>query len=234
MLYEQWYLIESYINLRGISWVLANKMPRIIVCIIENNCLIIKSVALRKKVSPLYLPHFSLMSAGIETQRYLFLYLQYMLTEAAPFTVMDALSLTRQEGVGGGSVLSLSGPSSINERHRTVGPCPAAHPPPHSFPPTTCLLAATWLIVPVALHRHYYQIIMIHSVSGCRRVRFSVEDRSRAGRAPRWTDRQREGGKSAIRLHFQGGKKSHHWLNHLYNIGWFQQFHLMRKSTLSL
>lgn len=38
----------------------------------------------------------------------------------------------------------------------------------------------------------------------------------------------------AITLHSRGGEKSHHWLNHLYNIRWFQQFHLMRKSTLSL
>lgn len=30
------------------------------------------------------------------------------------------------------------------------------------------------------------------------------------------------------------GRNSHHWLYHLYNIRWFQQFHLMRKSTLSL
>lgn len=40
--------------------------------------------------------------------------------------------------------------------------------------------------------------------------------------------------KSAIMFYFQGAKKSHHWLNHLYNIRWFQQFHLMRKSPLLL
>lgn len=40
--------------------------------------------------------------------------------------------------------------------------------------------------------------------------------------------------KSAIMLYFQGAKKSHHWLNHLYKIRWFQQFHLMRKSPLLL
>lgn len=150
----------NYINLNGMSRFLANRRPEVILCIIQNNCLVIKSVALRKKLSPLYLPHLSLMATGIETESHPCLYLQYMLTEAPPVTVMDALSLTWQQGVGGGSVLSLSGLSSITERHWKVRPCPAAqaiHPPPHSFPLTTPL------IVPLALHRHDYQIIMIHS-----------------------------------------------------------------------
>lgn len=104
--------------------------------------------------------------------------------------------------------------------------------PPH--PPSPPPLAATWLIVPLALHRRDYQIIMIHSLSGCRRVRFSGEGGSRE--KEHWgalTGREKVA-KSAIRLQFQSGKKSHHWLNHLYYIRWFQQFHLMRKSTLSL
>lgn len=53
---EQCHLIESYINLSSISGVLVNRMPGIILCIIKNNCLVIKSVALRKKLSPLSPP----------------------------------------------------------------------------------------------------------------------------------------------------------------------------------
>lgn len=63
-------------------------------------------------------------------------------------SVMDVLSLTWQQGVGGGSVLSLSGLSSIIEGHRTVRPRPAApsllpsHRPPCCYHLTyscTCL-----------------------------------------------------------------------------------------------
>lgn len=177
------------------------------------------------------------MATGIETQRHLCLYLQYMLTEVPPVTVMDVLSLTWQQGVGGGSVLSLSGLSSIIEGHRTVRPCPAAravHPPPHSFPitpPPRCChwtYSSTCLASPL-LPNHYDTLRAAADGSG---FQWKVE----VGRKEHWGGLmgREKVAKPAFRPHFQGGKKSHHWLNHLYNIRWFQQFHLMRKSTLSL
>lgn len=166
------------------------------------------------------------MATGIETQRRLCLYPPYVLTEAPPVTVMDALSLTWQQGVGGGSVLSLSGLSSITERHRTVRPYPAAravHPPPHSFPLNTPLVAAchmtyrsTCLASPL-LPNHYDTLRAAAAGSG---FQWRVE----VGRKEHWGGLmgKEKVAKPAIRLHFQGGKKSHHWLNHIIYIVYIQ------------
>ena len=156
-----------------------------------------------------------------------------MLTEASLVTVMDALSLTRQQGESSCSVFT----PSAHRPSLTVKPPPAilaAHPSPRSFPslPSPCCRLTyrpTCLTSPL-LPNHY------DTLTEWLRTGQVFSGREELERKEHWgglTGREKVA-KSAIRLHFQGGKKSHHWLNHLYNIRWFQQFHLMRKSTLSL
>lgn len=234
---EQCHLIESCINLSGISGVLVNRMPGIILCIIKNNCLVIKSVALRKKLSPLsppLMPHvywdwnpeasmsLSAVYADWSTPGHSY---GCPLCDMATGSRRGFSPLTVKPIVHHQETLDGQATSCCSSRSPTFSLRPLHHPP---------LLAATWLIVPLALHRHDYQIIMIHSLSGGRWGRFSVEGGSREKEHRGALTGREKVAKSAIRLQFQGGKKSHHWLNHLYNIRWFQQFHLMRKSTLSL
>lgn len=144
------------------------------------------------------------MATGIETQRHLCLYLQYMLTEALPVTVIGALSLTWQKGAGGGSVLSLSGLSSIIEGPRSVRPCPPAwlvHPPPHPFPLTTLLLLPLGFALSL-LPNHYDTLRAAADGSG-------FQWKAEVGRKEHWDGLmgREKVAMPSIRLHFQGGRK---------------------------
>lgn len=167
-------------RMRGIFGVLGSSgCPGWIPCIIKNNGLIIKvqhwemnevrsdffvlstSVSCRMGTSGL----LGFKPRGL----YVF---SYMLTKASPSRsngcpLFDTATASRQRF----SPLTV-GPSSISECRRAVRPPPsvlALHPSPRSVPlsPSSPLPAATWVIGPLASHRHYYRIIMIHSLNGC-------------------------------------------------------------------
>lgn len=48
--------------------------------------------------------------------------------------------------------------------------------------PSPPLPAAAWVIGPLASHRHYYRIIMIHSLNGCGQVRILEEGKWQRGK----------------------------------------------------
>lgn len=179
-----------------------------------NYCPIIKSKALKKGIKQGQISSFpslfnsrpsSLKPRGMDV-------VSYVLTKASSCPLVDTATVRTQHPV------SHRRPAIRREASLAVL---AIHP------------ATFWLIGPLALHRHYCPIIMIHSANGSQD--FKGKEGGRVGDGRRGGPAGGEKvAKSAITLHFQGGKKSHHWLNHLYNIRWFQQFHLMRKSTLSL
>lgn len=224
----------NYINLNGISTVLANRRPGIIHWIIQNNCLVIKSVAVRKKLSPLNNLHFSLMATGIETEWHLCLYLQYMLTEApgygCPLLDMTTGSRRRFSPLTVRPIVHHWGTLDSQAMSCCSSRSPASSLLPSHRPPCCCHLtdSSTCLASP-RLPNHCETLRAAADGSG---FQWRVE----VGRKDRWDGLMGrvEVAKPAIRLHFQGGVKSHHWLNHLCNIRWFQQFHLMRKSTLWL
>lgn len=123
------------------------------------------------------------------------------------------------------------GPSSISQRHQAVKLSPPALATHHSAHSPCCLLTYRPTCLASPLLPNHYDTLTEWLWAGQ-----DFREREQAKRKEQWgglTGREKVA-KSAIMLHFQGGKKSHHWLNHLYNIRWFQQFHLMRKSTLSL
>lgn len=158
-----------------------------------------------------------------------------MLTKASPVTVMDALSLTRQQWAGSGSVLSPSAhqretPGSQAFSYSSSRPSVSSLLPSLPSPPCCHLTYRPTCLASPLLPNHYDTVAEWLWTGQDFQGREDVERKEHWGGL---TGREKVA-KSAITLHFQGGEKSHHWLNHLYNIRWFQQFHLMRKSTLSL